>query len=91
MLIDRRQSRLLVVDLQEKLMPAIHDGENLLNNCRWMVQVANTMDVPVLASEQYPKGLGPQWSPSGRCSETKPSWKNTIFPVYPMTAAATRY
>lgn len=63
MLIDRRQSRLLVVDLQEKLMPAIHDGENLLNNCRWMVQVANTMDVPVLASEQYPKGLGPTVEP----------------------------
>lgn len=63
MLIDRKLSRLLVVDLQERLMPAIHDGEKLLQNCRWITQVASTLDVPILVSEQYPKGLGPTVEP----------------------------
>lgn len=63
MLIDHNLSRLLVVDLQEKLMPSIHDGENLVNNCRWLIQVASSLDIPILASEQYPKGLGPTIEP----------------------------
>jgi nicotinamidase-related amidase len=58
MLIDAQKSRLLVVDLQAKLMPFIHDHQKLLENCINIIQVAKALDVPVIASEQYPKGLG---------------------------------
>lgn len=63
MLIDRNTSRLLVVDLQGRLMPSIHDNQQLLENCCWIINVANSIDVPVIASEQYPKGLGPTVEP----------------------------
>lgn len=58
MLLDRDNSSLLVVDVQERLLPAIHDWQRLLDNVIWLVRVAQRLGVPVLASEQYPKGLG---------------------------------
>lgn len=58
MLIDAQKSRLLIVDLQSKLMPFIHDHEALLDNCINLINVAKVIGVPVIASEQYPKGLG---------------------------------
>ena len=52
-------SALLVVDLQEKLMPAIHEGGRVLDQSRKLIQTAQLLKLPILASEQYPKGLGP--------------------------------
>lgn len=58
MLIDRDNSALLVVDVQERLLPHIHDWQRLLDNVIWLVRVAQRLGVPVMASEQYPKGIG---------------------------------
>lgn len=58
MLMNRNHCLLLVVDVQQRLLPAIHDWQRLLDNVRWLVQVAQKMGVPVGASEQYPQGLG---------------------------------
>lgn len=49
---------LLVVDLQEKLLPKIINSDDLARNATFMVKAAKTLGVPVLATEQYPKGLG---------------------------------
>jgi nicotinamidase-related amidase len=58
MLIDADRSQLLVIDMQEKLMPAIHDHERVAADVEWLVRAAQRIGVPVAASEQYPKGLG---------------------------------
>lgn len=58
MLIDAKQSSLLVVDVQERLLPAIDDWQRTLDAVIWLVRVAKRLQVPVLASEQYPQGLG---------------------------------
>jgi nicotinamidase-related amidase len=58
MLMTAEKSALLVVDVQERLLPHIHDWQTLLENVSWLVRVAGRIGVPVLASEQYPKGLG---------------------------------
>lgn len=58
MLINAEDSILLVIDLQTRLLPAIHEGENVLNHATWMVDVAQALQLPVLATEQYPQGLG---------------------------------
>ncbi len=58
MLLQRQHSALLLVDLQEKLTPLIEEHETVVNHCQWLLNVANDLDVPVLVSEQYPKGLG---------------------------------
>lgn len=58
MLIQPNKSCLLVIDLQEKLLPAIHEGEAVVENTRWLAEIANHLEIPVLTSEQYPQGLG---------------------------------
>jgi nicotinamidase-related amidase len=57
-LLSRTESRLLIVDVQEKLVPKIFDLERMLANCRSLIQGAKILGVPVFATEQYPKGLG---------------------------------
>ena len=59
MLIDARNSALLLVDIQGKLVPAIAGWQALLDHVIWLIRVARRLEVPVLACEQYPKGLGP--------------------------------
>ena len=58
MLIDRDQSLVLLIDIQQRLAPAIADNREIENAAAWVLQVALQLDVPVLATEQYPGGLG---------------------------------
>jgi nicotinamidase-related amidase len=51
-------SRLLIVDVQEKLLPLIPVAERLVHNCRRLLDGAKIVSVPAFATEQYPKGLG---------------------------------
>src|SRR5512147_1423611 len=50
---------LLVVDIQEKLVRAMHAREELVLRARQLVQGARVLSVPILFTEQNPKGLGP--------------------------------
>jgi nicotinamidase-related amidase len=50
---------LLVVDVQEKLIPAIADHERIVWNIGRLIDGAKILGVPVGATEQYPQGLGP--------------------------------
>jgi nicotinamidase-related amidase len=58
MLLSAKRSHLLVVDVQARLMPAIHEGGTVLKNVNVLLQAAARLGVPVTATEQYPKGLG---------------------------------
>ncbi|MDN5872503.1 MAG: isochorismatase family protein [Nitrococcus sp.] len=55
---DPVKSLLLIVDVQEKLMPVVHDHEQVTANIARLLGVATELGVPIRASEQYPKGLG---------------------------------
>jgi nicotinamidase-related amidase len=50
---------LVLVDLQEKLLPKMFNREQLLSNSRLLLRLAGNMNLPVLATTQYAKGLGP--------------------------------
>jgi nicotinamidase-related amidase len=50
---------LLVIDVQEKLLAKIAGGASLVRNIAFLIDAARLVDVPVTATEQYPKGLGP--------------------------------
>jgi nicotinamidase-related amidase len=52
-------SALLLIDLQQRLLPVIHDGDALLANAERLAAGAQLLDVPVCATEQNPAGLGP--------------------------------
>ncbi len=59
MLLDARRSALLIIDVQKKLLPGVHEQAQLVAGCRWLMGVARLLEVPTLASEQYPQGVGP--------------------------------
>jgi nicotinamidase-related amidase len=54
-----RDTALLVVDIQEKLLPAIAQSDRVVWNARRLVDGAKLLGLPVAATEQYPQGLGP--------------------------------
>lgn len=58
-LISRENAVLVVIDVQEKLFPLISDGEKILENMRKLIQFARIISMPIVLTEQYPKGLGP--------------------------------
>jgi nicotinamidase-related amidase len=58
MLMEARQSVLVLVDLQKKLMPAIHAGNDVVAQCVRLANIATLLDVPVIGTEQNPAGLG---------------------------------
>lgn len=59
MLLDASESQLVLVDYQERLMPAIFEGPAVLANARRLAQIAQMLDVPVWGTEQNPSRLGP--------------------------------
>ena len=59
MLIDAKRTTLLLIDLQERLAPAIHDVDAVLRHNLWLTDIAKQLAIPVIATVQYPKGLGP--------------------------------
>ena len=56
--IDPTQSLLLVIDMQNRLLPAIHQGEQIVRNLERLIQSARTLGIPIVYTEQYPRGLG---------------------------------
>jgi hypothetical protein len=48
-----------VIDIQEKLFPHIDKNKNLQANCEILISGLNILNIPLVVSEQYPKGLGP--------------------------------
>ncbi|MCZ6835199.1 MAG: isochorismatase family protein [Planctomycetota bacterium] len=49
---------LLVIDLQEKLVPTIIDRDRLETNCAILLKMAAELGIPYFVTEQYPQGLG---------------------------------
>jgi len=58
MLLDARKATLFLVDVQERLLPAMTGGAEAQSRCAILLKAAKALDVPVTVSEQYPKGLG---------------------------------
>ena len=58
-LLQRGRSALAVIDMQERLMPAIADADAVTRAVGILVEAARHLEVPVIVTEQYPKGLGP--------------------------------
>jgi nicotinamidase-related amidase len=67
-----RESVLLVIDVQTKLMAKIPAAEALTRNIAFLLDVAKLLEVEIAATEQYPKGLGPTVAPLAQRVSTRP-------------------
>ena len=57
--LQREETVLLVVDIQERLAVAMAEREKVVVNAGHLIAAAKLLGVPVVHTEQYPKGLGP--------------------------------
>lgn len=53
-----QDTALLVIDVQDRLIPTIAEADRMINNCAVLVRMASELAIPYLVTEQYPKGLG---------------------------------
>ena len=58
MLLQREKSQVLMVDVQERLLPAMAKPDEVTGNGARLLEASRLLAVPVLVSEQYPAGLG---------------------------------
>jgi nicotinamidase-related amidase len=78
MLIRRRRSQLLLVDVQEKIAPAMLDRALAEANMARLLSAARTCDVPVTVVEHYPEGLGPTLPELAALTDATPIEKTTF-------------
>ncbi|NMC38329.1 MAG: isochorismatase family protein [Bacteroidales bacterium] len=48
----------IIIDIQERLFPHMHDSEKLLQNCQKLIDGLQVLSVPMLVTQQYTRGLG---------------------------------
>ncbi len=58
MRIIKEKTAALIIDLQERLFPAMSDRDNLLKNCKILTEALVELSVPITVTQQYTKGLG---------------------------------
>ncbi|HMK43390.1 MAG TPA: hydrolase [Dissulfurispiraceae bacterium] len=58
-LLESANSALVIVDIQERLVPAMGAKEGVIQNCLHLIEAAKLLGLPIILTEQYPKGLGP--------------------------------
>jgi nicotinamidase-related amidase len=56
--VDPHSSALAVIDIQQKLLPAIANGRQVMANAQRLLEAARLLDIPRVFTEQYPAGLG---------------------------------
>ncbi len=74
MLIRKDDTALVVIDVQERLLPHIYENDQLEKNCNTLISGMKILSIPLLVTEQYSKGLGP----------TIESVRNTLGDIKPI-------
>jgi len=57
-IIDSAKTAFVLVDVQEKFIPVINHIDKIIGNCNILVKASQILKIPLIVTEQYPKGLG---------------------------------
>lgn len=57
-MLNKEDAVLLIIDIQERLVPAMKEKDTVVKNCQHLIELAKMYNIPVIVTEQYPKGLG---------------------------------
>ena len=60
--INSEEVALIILDMQERLAAAMKTRQQVVDNCLHLIETAKLFQIPILVTEQYPKGLGPTLS-----------------------------
>lgn len=51
-------TQLLIIDFQEKLVPVMDESEKTVKNAGTLIKIAQSLNLPITVTEQYPQGIG---------------------------------
>ena len=71
----------IVVDIQERMLPAIHDHEELEKNCATLIKGLKALNIPMVITQQYTKGLGMTTPAILEAAETQDYHEKVAFSV----------
>jgi nicotinamidase-related amidase len=57
-IIDKKKTVFVLVDIQDKFIPVINDIDRIISNSNILVKASEILNIPLIVTEQYPKGLG---------------------------------
>lgn len=57
-ILNKEEAVLMIIDIQERLIPVMKDREHVIKNTSNLISIANRLNIPLIVTEQYPKGLG---------------------------------
>lgn len=72
----------IVVDLQERIVPVLHASEVMLQSCGILLKGLNKLNVPLMATEQYPRGVGKTIPQIAELLGNAPVFEKTRFSAY---------
>lgn len=90
MLISANRSQLLIVDVQERLAPAMHGLDSVTKSVGLLTGAAKELTVPITVSEQYPRGLGATTPEIGEMVGNAPRYEKNHFSCFGDDALADR-
>lgn len=56
--LNKEEAVLVIIDIQEKLVPVMSQAEKVIKNTNVLISMAKSMEMPIIVTEQYSKGLG---------------------------------
>ena len=77
-IINVKDSILIIIDVQERLMPVIYEGDRIIKNINVLIKGAEILQLDTVITEQYPKGLGTTVSALERQDSTEVFEKETF-------------
>ncbi len=80
--LSREEVFLLVIDIQERLSQVMDEGKKVIAKTVMMLKAAKILNIPCLATEQYPTGLGGTVAEIAACLEASPIFEKTTFTAY---------
>ena len=56
--LNKEDAALLIIDIQERLAPVMTARDAVINNCLHLIELSKMLNIPIIVTEQYSKGLG---------------------------------
>ncbi|MBC7088521.1 MAG: hydrolase [Tissierellales bacterium] len=80
--IDKENTIMLMIDIQERLAPAIFNSQEIIKNQKILIKGLNKLNIPIIYTEQYPKGLGKTLNELTDLLEEKVAVEKIVFSAY---------
>jgi len=61
--LDKDSAALLIIDIQERLAAAMKMKDAVVSSCLHLIELSKMLSIPIIVTEQYPRGLGPTVEP----------------------------